>query len=96
MSAKPKPEHDLPHKEQSTPPAENGKADLGPVIPGQDVDAAQAASPARELQGELQDRLEEKMQPEPRRAYLTDIGRVLAASSGITMILGAFIFTGIW
>ncbi|WP_084398431.1 hypothetical protein [Henriciella aquimarina] len=49
-------------------------------------------SPARAMQ----DQLHHSLTSQPRSKSVMDIGRVLAASSGITLILGAFIFSGIW
>ena len=92
MSAKPKPEHDLPREDQTASDTEDGKV-RGPVVPGPETEAENAASPARELQERLEETLKSE---EPRQGSIMDIGRVLAVSSGITMILGVFIISGIW
>lgn len=49
-------------------------------------------SPARRMQADLQDSISEEPQPSSPMS----IGRVLAVSSGITTLLGVFIFSGIW
>ncbi|WP_018146750.1 hypothetical protein [Henriciella marina] len=48
-------------------------------------------SPARALQDDLETRLKQKAD----RHWISDMGRVLASASGITMILGIFLFGGI-
>ncbi|MEM5516968.1 hypothetical protein WNY37_08395 [Henriciella sp. AS95] len=62
-----------------------GKADL-------ESDTQPAPSPARVLQ----EQLHESISSEKQRAPAMDIGRVLAASSGITAIMGVFFFSGLW
>ncbi|WP_084417777.1 hypothetical protein [Henriciella litoralis] len=51
-----------------------------------------SSSPARELQEHLEQKI---AAPSPKRQIM-DMGRVLASASGITAILGVFIFSGIW
>lgn len=53
---------------------------------------AEVTSPARSLQAQLESRLSTPV----RRDRIMDIGRVLASASGITLILGVFIISGIW
>jgi hypothetical protein len=50
-------------------------------------------SPARSLQTHLETSLTGR---KTRRSRVMDIGRVLASASGITLILGVFVFSGIW
>ena len=73
--------------EQDQTPA---PASLEDVADKPDVEAAD--SPARAMQ----QLLEQSMQPEPQHTRLMDTGRILASASGITMLLGVFIFSGIW
>lgn len=53
---------------------------------------APTPSPARELQEQLQSRVSGG----GKVSSVYDMGRILAASSGITAILGVFFFFGIW
>ncbi|MEQ9315680.1 MAG: hypothetical protein RLN72_07495, partial [Henriciella sp.] len=53
---------------------------------------APAPSPARELQEQLHNRVSGG----GKVSSVYDMGRILAASSGITAILGVFFFFGIW
>ena len=57
-----------------------------------DHDAPAAESPARALQ----EHLEQSISGEKKVSSVYDMGRILAASSGITAILGVFIFSGLW
>jgi len=57
-----------------------------------DMDAEPTPSPARVLQEQLQEAV---VREEPRRSVM-DTGRVLAVSSGITAIMGVFIFSAMW
>ena len=77
---------------QYTPDAEEPEtgAALEDVSEATDVEASE--SPARTMQ----DRLHRSLSDQPRSGSVMDIGRVLAAASGITLILGVFIFNGIW
>lgn len=49
-------------------------------------------SPARELQAKLENSINEKRSGK----RVLDTGRVLASASGITALLGFFVFSGIW
>ncbi|MGB3627250.1 MAG: hypothetical protein WA989_15565 [Henriciella sp.] len=51
-----------------------------------------APSPARKLQ----EQLHKTISGENKVSSVYDMGRILAASSGITAILGVFFFLGIW
>lgn len=55
-------------------------------------DVAPTPSPARELQEQLHD----KISSDRKVSSVYDMGRILAASSGITALLGVFFFFGIW
>ena len=97
MSAKRKPESDDLHTDAPERVTRSGdRTGQGPGVPAEAHAGEAPASPARELQDELHERLEEKMSAGPRQGRVMDLGRILAASSGITMILGVFIFSGIW
>lgn len=51
-----------------------------------------AGSPARKLQEDLETRLSAS----GRKARIIKLGRFLASVSGITLILGVFLISGIW
>lgn len=70
--------------------AESGTSE--PAVSIADQDAAATSSPARELQ----EHLHKSISGKTAVSSVHDMGRILAASSGITAILGAFIFSGIW
>lgn len=92
MAAKPK-EHSThqavtPRKDDA--PAATAKPELGEAR-GDEHDTA-ADSPARSLQAHL----ETSLSSPSTKSRVMDIGRVLASASGITLILGVFVFYGIW
>jgi len=89
MSAIKKPEehYEDPETEAGPPAADSPVQD---VSEAGHVEAAE--SPARSMQEHLQRSIEN---PAPRTRIL-DTGRVLAAASGITTLLGVFFFYGIW
>ena len=75
---------------QSASQVGSGKSE--PAVSIADQDTAATSSPARALQEHLQQSISGKTAV----SSVHDMGRILAASSGITAILGAFIFSGIW
>ena len=77
-------ETEVPHTE-----AHQG-APLEDVSERRGVDGPE--SPARQMQTELQN----SISAQSRRDRRADLGRVLATCSGITTLLGVFIFSGIW
>lgn len=82
--------HDEPqeeHQPERETPA--SAAQLEDVSAATDIESAE--SPARAMQ----DHLHRSIQTPSRSSSVMDIGRVLAAASGITLILGVFIINGI-
>ena len=92
MAAKPKehPTHPAAAPQAGDSPAASVRPGLGEVR-GDEYEGA-ADSPARSLQAHL----ETSLVAPSTKARILDIGRILASASGITLILGVFVFSGIW
>lgn len=88
-------ERDLDHSAEDnvSQPGETGRSapQSRPQEACAETHKSDAGSPARVLQDDLETRLKQKSE----RVWVTDIGRTLASASGITMILGIFLFGGI-
>lgn len=89
MSAIKKSQEHAPEQAEELKPDPEA-APLEDVEDRPDVEAAE--SPARLMQAQLL----QSMQSDGRRGRIMDVGRVLASASGITTLLGIFIYYGIW
>ena len=81
-------EHAPEQAEELTPDSE--APPLEDVSDRPDIEAAE--SPVRTMQAQLL----QSMQSDGRRGRIMDVGRVLASASGITALLGIFVYYGIW
>ena len=82
-----------PHEHHPEPETEAEGPVSSPVQDVADTENVEATeSPARSMQ----ERLQQSIQTPAPRTRLMDTGRVLAAASGITTLLGVFFFYGIW